>query len=139
MQWHRDIYTITDDPERLDLDFVCRALHDCYWAAGRSPADIRASFGNSLAFALLSPTRPIGFARVITDRTTVSWICDVVIVPEFRGRGLGTWLLECIAQHPDVAPTVQHLNTRDALSFYARLGFVRGQVLTRWPAGAVHP
>jgi len=39
--------------------------------------------------------RQIGFARVITDRVTFAYECDVYAATDCRGRGLGTWLVRC--------------------------------------------
>jgi len=38
------------------------------------------------------PTQ-IGLARLITDHVTLAYITDVYILPEYQGKGLGTWLL----------------------------------------------
>lgn len=38
----------------------------------------------------------IGLARLITDEVTFAYITDVYILPEYQGKGLGTWLLECV-------------------------------------------
>lgn len=40
--------------------------------------------------------RQIGFARFVTDHVTFVYISDVYIQPEFRGRGIGRWLMECL-------------------------------------------
>ena len=54
---------------------------------------------------MLLGDRHIGFARVVTDRTVFSRLSDLVVCTEFRGRGLGEWLIDCIIQHPHVADT----------------------------------
>jgi len=42
-----------------------------------------------------SPTQ-IGLGRVITDETTFAYLTDVFILPEYQGKGLGRWLMNCI-------------------------------------------
>jgi GNAT superfamily N-acetyltransferase len=74
-----------------------------------------------------------GFARVVTDKVNFSWIADVFVDPGYRGQGLGRWMIERILEHPDVVNTRQSLATRDAHSFYEKLGFVRREVLRRYP------
>jgi len=31
---------------------------------------------------------------------TVSYLCDVVIAPAHRGKGIGKWMLQTILDHP---------------------------------------
>jgi GNAT superfamily N-acetyltransferase len=61
---------------------------------------------------------------VITDYSTYAYLCDVFIVEEHRRRGLGSWLIRSILEHPDL----KHLKrvaliTHDAQTFYLRLDF----------------
>jgi GNAT superfamily N-acetyltransferase len=136
MDWTRDGFTISDDPDRLDLDYIICSLHTTYWAGTRPEAKIRQSYQNSLCFGLYEGDRQVGFARVVTDGCTFSWICDVFIAPDYRGRGLGTWLMECAIGHPRVAPTVQYLATRDAHGLYEKLGFERRELMFRRPTSS---
>ena len=49
------------------------------------------------------PTRRgSGIARVVTDRATVGYLCDVIIAEAHRGKGAGQWLLQTILDHPDL-------------------------------------
>ena len=121
MNWTRDDFLLADD--RLDLDATVALLHSTYWAAHRARAVIERSLKHSLNFGLFQRGKQIGFARVVTDRATVSYLCDVVIADEFRGQGLGTWLLQCILEHPELRGTRLDLFTKDAPEFYRAFGF----------------
>ncbi len=127
----RDGFSISNDRNRLDLDFIVEALQSTYWAEHRSRETIRQSIERSLCFGLYENDQQVGFARVVTDGCTFSWIGDVVIAAEYRGRGLGTWLMECLIAHPEVAPTMQLLATRDAHGLYEKFGFNRREVMSR--------
>jgi GNAT superfamily N-acetyltransferase len=136
MRWDHDTFWVSDDPARLDFAFVHAMLQTTYWAAGRSRADVERSFANSLPFGLYDAARgnaQIGFARAVTDRVTFSWIADVFVHPDYRGRGLGQFLIRCVMEHPDLAPTRLVLGTRDAHAFYERLGFTRKEYLRKYP------
>jgi GNAT superfamily N-acetyltransferase len=122
---------LTDDKTRLDLAVIASLLARSYWAADRSHEFIERSIQNSLCFALFHQARQIGFARAITDRTTFSWICDVIIDPDHRRRGLGKWMVQSLLEHPDLRDTTQVLRTRDAHGFYERFGFERTEYLRR--------
>ena len=59
------------------------------------------------------------YARVVTDRSTFAWLCDLFVVEGYRGQGLGKWLVECIVAHPDLqALRIFLLATRDAHELY---------------------
>jgi GNAT superfamily N-acetyltransferase len=131
MEWKRDGFSISDDPERLDIGFIDGALQTSYWARGRSIDTIRQSIRNSLCFGVYEGDRQIGFARVVTDQCTFSWVCDVIITPQYRGRGIGTWLMQCVVDHPQTKSTMQILGTKDAHSLYEKVGFVRREMMVR--------
>lgn len=116
-------YTLSDDRGRVDLDVVCELLRDTYWAAGRPRHLVASSVENSLCFSVHHAGRQIGLARVLTDHGASSYVSDVVIHPEHRGRGVGRWLMRCILEHPAVRETRVLLITRDAQAFYRELGF----------------
>ena len=116
---------ITSDPGELPVAAVARLLNTTYWAAGRSIEKIEASMRRSDCYGLyLDDAEPlIAFARVITDRATTYYLCDVVVDPNFRGRGLGTALLAHIESRPEYAGLRGLLLTRDAHDFYRKFGF----------------
>jgi len=120
----RDGYTLTDDPRSVDLDAVCALLRDTYWAAGRPREMVALTLEHSLCFTVRCGGEQVGLARVLTDRGGSSYVCDVVIHPDHRGRGLGRWLMQCLLRHPDVVNTRALLITRDAQAFYREFGFV---------------
>lgn len=141
MQWRRDGYTIDTERERLDLERIAAWLRGAYWATGRPAALVRRSWDASgLTFGLYAEPggELAGCARVITDFTITAYLSDVFIAPEHRGRGLGTWLVETIFAHPELAGAGWLLHTRDAHEFYRRFGFTEatGRVMVRpRPAG----
>ena len=131
MQISRDGYVLSDDKSRLDLKAVCELLHATYWAKDRSRESIGKSIEHSVCFGLFHDGRQVGFARAVTDHTTFTWICDVVIAPEHRGRGLGKWMVECMLQHPELQTTTHVLRTKDAHTLYEQFGFKRTEYLRR--------
>ncbi len=85
---------------------------------------MRRSIDGSLCFALLEGDQQIGFARVISDRATVAYLGDVFVLPEYRGRGLSKWLVECVLAHPQLQGLRRWvLVTADAHGLYSRFGF----------------
>jgi GNAT superfamily N-acetyltransferase len=121
----RGDFAISTDRARLDLDVIHGFLTNCYWAKG-IPLDVVArSIEHSLCFGIYDGSgAQVGFARVISDFSTIAYIGDVFVLDTHRGRGLGKWLMQCITQHPALQNLRRWiLTTRDAHSLYAQVGF----------------
>ena len=70
------------------------------------------------------PARQVGLARVVTDHATFAYLCDVYVLEEHRGHGLGKRLIEAVMAHPALTGARRAmLGTRDAHGLYARHGF----------------
>ena len=123
MRWTKGEYTVVDKVSLIDVDAVHDFLHDSYWAKGRSRMVVELAMDRSLSFGLLHGDRTVGFARVITDFAVFGVVEDVFVLPEYQGRGLGTWLMECILEHPALGGIDLILETRKARGFYERFGF----------------
>jgi GNAT superfamily N-acetyltransferase len=117
-------YEISTDPERVDVDAVHAYLTRSYWAAGIPRQVVAKSIANSLCFSLLHRDAQVGFARVVTDRATFAYLCDVYVLEDHRRQGLGKRLVEEVTRHPDLAGVRRFmLVTRDAQALYAPFMF----------------
>lgn len=124
MEWIRDKFTVTTDKARLDRSVIHEFLRSSYWAENIPRSIVDRSIEGSLCFGLLEDDRQIGFARVITDCTTFAYLADVFVLPEYRGRRLGTWMIECVMGHPQLQGLRRWLlGTRDAHELYRKVGF----------------
>jgi GNAT superfamily N-acetyltransferase len=133
MNYERGNFLVSTDPGLLDMEFLCRGLNSTYWAATRPREVIEESIRNSLCFGVYEKEskQQVGFARVVTDKITFSWVCDVFITDSYRKRGLGKWLMACVVEHPDVKRTLSVLGTKDAHGLYEKYGFVRTELMKR--------
>ena len=117
-------FWITTDTEKLDLDAIHAYLTRSFWAEGIPKATVVKAVRNSLCFGLFDGSAQIGLARVVTDRATYAYLCDVYVLETHRGRGLGKWLIETVMAHPDLQGLRRfQLVTRDAHGLYSRHGF----------------
>ena len=117
-------YRISTDPRRIDLVAVHEYLTQSYWAEGIPKDILMKAIASSLCFGLFDGDRQIGFARVVTDRATFAYLGDVYVLEEYRGRGLGKWLIEELLTHPDLQGLRRFvLLTRDAHGLYEQFGF----------------
>jgi ribosomal protein S18 acetylase RimI-like enzyme len=118
-------FELDDDRSRIDR----AAVHDylanhSYWARGRP----RETMDDLIATAqrvvgLYADGRQIGFTRTISDGHTRSYLADVYVLPEFRGRGLGVELVRFTVDEGPYAETAWLLHTADAHELYRRFGF----------------
>jgi len=117
-------FIVSTDPARLDVDAIHAALSQAYWSLGIPREIVERGLRSSLCFGLYTQESQIGFARVITDAATFAYLCDVYVLPEFRGRGLGKFLVRAVLEHPDLQGLRRfNLVTRDAHELYRRFGF----------------
>ena len=132
-EWRRGAFLITTDRHRIDLDVVHDFLVNSYWATGIPREVVRRSIEHSLPFGLFAGDEQIGFARVITDYATFAYLGDVFVIERMRGQGLGHWLVEVIAAHPDLQGLRRWtLATRDAHALYRSVGFTPLHAVERW-------
>ena len=124
LEVHRDNFTISTDPARLDLEAVCDFLTRAYWAMGRPRARTERAFANSLVFGLYDGQKQIGLARVVSDYAVFAYLCDVFIHENYRAQGLGKWLIETVMSHPDLQGLRRWtLATHDAHGLYRQFGW----------------
>ncbi|MFI5621359.1 GNAT family N-acetyltransferase [Streptomyces sp. NPDC051567] len=129
-------HEISTDPERLDRALIHRWLsQDAYWALGRSREKQDLAIAHSLNFGLYDRASGVqaGYARVVTDRATFAWLCDVYVDRAARGKGLGTALAGAVGDH--LAPYGLRrvlLATADAHAVYAKVGFAPMETPEKW-------
>jgi GNAT superfamily N-acetyltransferase len=121
-----DLYEISTDPARLDIDAMHAYLTRSYWSPGIPRDTVERAARNSLCFGVYERTggKQVGLARVVTDHATFAYLCDVYVLEEHRGHGLGKRLMETVMAHPALTGARRAmLGTRDAHGLYARHGF----------------
>jgi mannose-6-phosphate isomerase-like protein (cupin superfamily)/GNAT superfamily N-acetyltransferase len=115
---------ITTDPGRVDPVAAHAFLRGAYWSEGIPLGIVQRAIAGSVCAAALDDGRQVGFARVVTDRATFAYLCDVYVLESHRGRGLATRLVRALLDHPELQGLRRWvLVTRDAHAVYAPLGF----------------
>lgn len=127
MTWtHASGIELSDDAARLDLDAVHAYLARSYWSPGVPREIVERAAAGSLTLGLYDGDTQVGYTRVVTDRATFAYVCDVYVLESHQGRGLGTWMTERLLDHPDLQGLRRWLlTTQDAHGVYERVGFVR--------------
>ena len=94
---------ISTDRSELDVPLIYRFLSEqSTWAVGIPRAVVDRAIENSLCFGAYVDGRQVAFARVVTDYATFGNIDDLFVVPEYRGRGYASALLETLLAHPSL-------------------------------------
>lgn len=116
---------IGTDPAEIDFARVHGYLsRDAYWCKGVPAETLRRAIEHSLCFSAFADGEQIGFARVVTDRGTFAYLCDVFVLPEARGLGVSKAMMQAIDAHPDLQGLRRFiLATADAHGLYAQYGF----------------
>lgn len=122
-EFRKDQFLITTDPSRLDVSAIHAFLTRSWWAEGISKETVARGLPNSLCFGIYDSQKQIGFGRVISDFATFAYLCDDYILEEYRGKGLGSWLMECILRHPDLQGLRRWMVIAQEPRFYAKFGF----------------
>ncbi|MBR4401371.1 MAG: GNAT family N-acetyltransferase [Synergistes sp.] len=104
-------------------------LQDLYrftrWGKSRSIEQIEKMLeGTSICFSIRHNGRLIAFCRVLTDFVFRGSLWDILVHPDYQGKGVGSQLLQYALSHPalkDVPVIVTY--TSELTAFMGRLGF----------------
>jgi predicted N-acetyltransferase YhbS len=126
---------LDDDRGRVDIDAVHRFLsEEAYWVRGRSRETIERLVRESTrVVAAYDGDTLVAFCRVMSDASSMAWLGDVFVLPEYRGRGVGVELTREAVEFSEHRDCFWYLSTQDAHELYARFGFepATGRTMTR--------
>lgn len=114
-----------EQPADADIAAIHAVLRESYWSPGIPREAVARACANSMcAIARDDAGKLIGFARLVTDKATFAWLCDVIVLPGKQGRGLGRALVRTLQEHPELQGLRRWLlATKDAHGVYEALGF----------------
>jgi ribosomal protein S18 acetylase RimI-like enzyme len=115
---------LSTDRSRIDVSAVLGMLLRSHWGGAMTPERLELAMENSICVGVYEGAKQLAFARVVTDLATYAYLTDVIVDEAARGRGIGSWVVESILQHPDLQGLRRiALFTRDARALYERFGF----------------
>nr|MBD3620850.1 GNAT family N-acetyltransferase [Sunxiuqinia sp.] len=120
-------FFITTDKTKLDVV----AIHDFLskhsgWSDDIPFDRVKLSIENSLNFGLFHQNTQIGFARVISDFSTIAYLGDIYILANYRGQGLSKKLMEVVMRHPNLQGLRRWILLTDTADWlYAKYGFTK--------------
>lgn len=104
-------------------------LQDLYrftkWGRSRSLEQIAKMLdGTSMCFSIRHNGRLVAFCRMLTDFVFRGSLWDILVHPDYQGKGMGSQLLQYALDHPairDVPVIVTY--TSELTEFMGKLGF----------------
>ncbi|CAG2534325.1 Acetyltransferase (GNAT) domain-containing protein [Maribacter dokdonensis] len=122
---HKNDFTISTDKNKLDVESIHKFLaNETDWANGIPIQTLKTSIENSLNFGVYYKKKQIGFARIISDFSTIAYLGDVYILKEYRGKGLSKWLMKEITEHPNLQGLRRWILLTDTAEWlYKKYGF----------------
>jgi len=131
---YADDFCISTAKEKLDLKAVHQFLStQSYWSKNIPFERVAKAAANSLTFGLYRKDKQVGYARIISDYSTMAYLADVYVLPEFRGQGLSKWLMQTIQSHPELQGLRRWiLATADAHGLYRQYGWKELAQPERW-------
>lgn len=116
-------------------EFDLRELMELYNSAGwvnytRHPRMLETAYKNSLlALAAYEDDRLVGMIRVVGDGASVVFVQDLLVLPEYRRRGIGRRLLEKVIDRFSEVYQMELLtdNTPENAAFYRAAGFEKAE------------
>lgn len=100
-----------------------------WWTNRRSADDVRRMLDATRVQVGLvdrGNDRLVAFGRVVTDEVYNATLCDVIVHPGYRRRGLGDRIMALALDHPRLAQLRNPIDLQcreDKVGFYARWGF----------------
>jgi len=121
---NKNNYLISTDKSKIDIDYVHGFLSQSYWSPGVPVQVVKKAMKGSLCFGIYYRDKQIGYARMVTDKATFAYLADVFIDENYRGKGLGKWLVETILAHRHLKDLRRILLvTKDTHKLYEQCGF----------------
>ena len=129
-----DKYRISTERQLLDIEMIHDFLSTkAYWCLEIPKETVIKSIEHSLCFGVYKDSEQVGFARVISDYSTIAYLGDLFILESHRGKGLSKLLMEAIMNHVKLQGLRRWiLLTGDAHSLYKKFGWKELADSTLW-------
>ena len=118
-------FEIDTDLSRIDFDLIHSWLTTAYWSPGVSRERVeKAARNSSDVIGVYLNGRQVAYCRIVSDKTTFAWLCDVYVDEGFRGQGIAKAMVRFVLDLPYSAELRRWLlATRDAHDIYKECGF----------------
>ena len=128
-------YQNNPDLDTIDWDYVISLFYKINWKH-RVAEEIKAAFENSThTLFVFEETRLIAFGRVVGDGRYYAMLADIVVDPDYQGKGLGKYLVTTLNNQLENYHFVNLSAAPGADDFYKRMGWKKQTTAFIWPQG----
>lgn len=119
-------FLITTDKTKMDVVAIHDFLSKYSGWSDNIPYDrVKTSIENSLNFGLFHKDKQIGFARVISDFSTIAYLGDIYVLDNYRGQGLSKKIMDNVMTHPNLQGLRRWVLLTDTADWlYEKYGFI---------------
>ena len=111
--------------ESLDWDELCE-LYRVAPLGNKNPAELKIAFSNSRFVCYVREgERLVGVGRALADGIDCSYICDVAVLPEYQGTGLGKQIVSELVKLSSGHRKIILYAVPGKEPFYKKFGFRR--------------
>jgi len=121
------------DLDEVDWQKISQIISIVGWGE-RSPEQLEHAFKRSSFFRFAYvDNQLIGMGRTVDDGVYYGWIVDLAILPEYQGKGIGSFILKEL--ETDLQPFVTTMLTaaKGKGRFYENLGWYKQTASYIWP------
>ena len=118
------IIEFSDLQSRMDFDFIYNFLTNSYWSEGISQGRMLRAMENSINIGAFIAEKQVAYSRIVTDKATFAYLCDVFVSPLVRGQSISKNMMEYILSLNSLQGIKRFsLCTKDAHGLYAQFGW----------------
>jgi GNAT superfamily N-acetyltransferase len=129
------VFKINPDLSSIDWDYVCVLFEKVNWRT-RLPEEIKKAFHQSTwTLFVFQDDQLVAFGRTIDDGRYYAMLGDIVVDPDFQGRGLGKKLVKTLNEKLVNYHFVTLTAAPGKDAFYKSLGWKKQSTAFIWPQG----
>ncbi len=122
-------FIIREGTEGISGDLLKELYISVGWANALLPSWLNEKFEIALrnsawAYTVWDDERLIGLIRIVSDKVMVATVLDLVIHPDYQGKGIGSKLMELSMRKLPHGNWFSH-TTSNNYRFYERFGFAK--------------
>ena len=119
-------FLVSPTPEQLQ-QIIALYRSEGWWTEAPDDTDLAAGIiaGSHCFMVVTSGSGIVGMGRAMSDGVSDAYIQDVTVQKTFRGRGIGTRIIEKLVKrlHQDGLGWIGLIAEKNSCRFYERLGF----------------
>ncbi len=121
-----DSIALQDHLEPARIGQLVELYGTAWWTDQRDAAGVeRMLAGTDLVLSVIDrgTDRLVGFTRALTDWRYRAFVYDVIVAPDWRGRGLGRVLVDAALERLAAVESIELACQPEMIPFYRRWGF----------------